>query len=472
MRGLFQRRGAKGRLFSPEPYPLEFDLFDSWLPSLFLGGLLFFFLTLLFPFSGLATALLSLAGVVFGLWPQLKLKRADIVVKHGEQFTALIKEAYHDGKGGLATASAPAPRLTFTADHVRSFFERFWSLQQSQFSFWRQGLLSDDTLVYWLTRRLSDLDSPDRFFGKTSHEGWDAISHAFASTDFGVVMTALIEDATRCKTPEELRRRVERALVASMTEGKGGLRLLKVAWPYRWFAMSRPDLTASETKAALAEAIATRHTFLETNRARRVSRLLWLILIVIFALGIYNIHSYAGGDPFGPRCCPTTTTTSTTLSTTSTVHVSTTTSSSNTSTSTTSTIPGYACLPTTSQCASQTFEFDRFDGTNSAPKTPPMPLEVAAREIANKCPSASEIVVIGRTDDEHFLASPRGSLRSNLELAATRANTIGDALEAEFARLKHTPRMQKFPVGIGATRTVEVLVFEARCAGQAEQQRH
>jgi hypothetical protein len=423
------------------------------------------FLTLLFPLSGLATALLSLAGLVFGLWPQLKLKRADIAVKHGEEYAALIKEAYYEGKGKW---SAPVPARAFTPDDVRSFFERFWALQQSQFSFWRQGLLADDTLVYWLTRRLADLDNRDTFFGKTSHEGWDAVYGVFACTDFGAFMGALIE-ATRSSKPGELRRKVERALVASMTEGKGGTRrLLRVGWLYRWFAMSRPDLTSPEARNALATAIDTRHPFLESYGARWVSRFAWLMLIVLFGSGVYKSHK--GGDPLGPSCCPSCPTTTTSTTTTSTINASTTTTSlSNTSTSTTSTIPGYACLPTTDLCTNQTFTFDRFNGSNYHPKNPPRPLEVVAREIAEKCPQASEIVVIGRADDEHFGTSPRGDVRSNVELAADRANTVGAALEAEFGSRNRTPKMQTLPNRVDEARAVEVLVFKARCAEQRDQ---
>lgn len=431
------------------PYPLDFGLFDSWLPSFLLTAILFVALTCFAPAAGLPVALLSLAGIVFALWPQLKLKRADIALKHGELFAALIEEAYSDGKKSWKTSP----------DSAHSFYERFWALQQNQFSLWRQGLLADDTLVYWLSRRVSGLMQADTFYGKTAAHGWHDIRKMFEGTDFGAFMGALIAASHSGDDGETRRRKIERALIASMTRGKGGLRLGYVIWLYRWFAMSRPDLTADSTKRDLQTAIEKPHRFLESHASRAVTWILWIVFGSLMLLGGCNLGRHTpcdncggdsgGGDSGGGGSLSTT---------------STSTSTTSLSPSTTSTTLSIGCLPTMALCATRTFTFDRFNGSNWAPKGPPGFLRQQAIEIVRECPQASEIVVVGRADEQHFKRASGSPTRTNTELATQRAESIAGAIAAEFPKHQQ-PFMRKLPErGVDAKR-VDVLVYRALCEG-------
>ncbi len=230
--------GRRGRL----RFPLDFDFFDSWLPTLLLASLAFFLLTWVSPNVALQAGLVGIGGLVFGLWPQLKAKRTDITLKHNEQFAALLLEGY---------SSTYGQKNPGTKDEVpgKSFFLRFWGLQQSQFKFWRQGLISGDSMVYWLTRRLQGFsDKKETFFGYSPTKGWDLVAGHFDNSDFGVFMAALVESCTKATgtgdgTPEERRLVIERMLIASMTRGYGGVSWVRATWLHQWMSMTAPDLT-------------------------------------------------------------------------------------------------------------------------------------------------------------------------------------------------------------------------------------
>jgi len=64
------------------------------------------------------------------------------------------------------------------------FYERFWSLQLDQFTFWRKGLVDDDVYRFWLKSRHQDWKNDRRLATVSWQEGFNNIMQSWASCEF------------------------------------------------------------------------------------------------------------------------------------------------------------------------------------------------------------------------------------------------------------------------------------------------
>jgi hypothetical protein len=94
-----------------------------------------------------------------------ELKRADVLMEVNRKFDALIKDWEE-----LARTGTGNPRY---------YYERFWSLQLQQFSYWLQGFITDHTFRQWMFARKNDFRVDTTLCCMSFSAGWEIAKQGF-----------------------------------------------------------------------------------------------------------------------------------------------------------------------------------------------------------------------------------------------------------------------------------------------------
>jgi hypothetical protein len=86
------------------------------------------------------TGVLTVIVLFLSLRTTRQLKKADVLIETHRRYDGLLAS-----KDSLMTGDAEAQQ-----QHLTSFFERFWKLQDDEFYSWREGLIGDKVYRDWI----------------------------------------------------------------------------------------------------------------------------------------------------------------------------------------------------------------------------------------------------------------------------------------------------------------------------------
>lgn len=100
-----------------------------------------------------------------------QLKKADILLEFFRRFDQLIERRESINLSGSTTDS-------------QYYYQRFWILQNDQFTLWREGYIEDRTYRAWLDARHEEYRANESTGNKTYLQGWDSVKTVSLDVDF------------------------------------------------------------------------------------------------------------------------------------------------------------------------------------------------------------------------------------------------------------------------------------------------
>lgn len=112
-----------------------------------------------------------------------RLKNADILLEFFRRYDRLVE------RREIINASALMPDATY-------YHERFWNLQNDEFTLWRKGYIDDKTYETWLAARHDEYHANISTGNITYQQGWDHAKKFNKDTDFHNFMRKVFDGKT------------------------------------------------------------------------------------------------------------------------------------------------------------------------------------------------------------------------------------------------------------------------------------
>ncbi len=79
----------------------------------------------------------------------------------------------------------------------RIYYERFWTLQFDQYTYWRKGFVDLEVFEYWMENRYIEWQQNLRFGDMTYQDGFEAVKETLRHTRFKKFMIELHDQGTK-----------------------------------------------------------------------------------------------------------------------------------------------------------------------------------------------------------------------------------------------------------------------------------
>jgi hypothetical protein len=129
--------------------------------------------------TGVGTAYLLFAS--FNLTKRLK--RGEILLEFFRRFDALVERRESIQLSGPKTDSS-------------HYYERFWNLQNDEFTMWREGYIEDKSYRAWLDVRHEEYRVNESTGDKSYQEGWDHYANINKDAEFQSFMREVFSGKT------------------------------------------------------------------------------------------------------------------------------------------------------------------------------------------------------------------------------------------------------------------------------------
>jgi hypothetical protein len=144
--------------------------------------------TIIGSFGSIATGI----GTLIVLFLSLKLSKRSILLAHQSKRADILSECNSRFSRIMEMRSNPE-----VIANPKYFFERFWTLQFDQYTFWRMGFVDDDVFEYWMENRYINWKQ-NLFFGDMHYQdGYKSIVETLRQPRFRKFMDELHEQGTK-----------------------------------------------------------------------------------------------------------------------------------------------------------------------------------------------------------------------------------------------------------------------------------
>jgi hypothetical protein len=110
---------------------------------------------------------------------------ADVILENNRRYDLLL--AFKD--------TLNSDNLDKRKDHLESYFERFWKLQDDEFKNWQEGMVGDEVYKEWMLTRWRERDlKPGKDIDTTYYESWQNCKGNTSTPRFSSFMDQVFTD--------------------------------------------------------------------------------------------------------------------------------------------------------------------------------------------------------------------------------------------------------------------------------------
>jgi hypothetical protein len=120
---------------------------------------------------------IAIYSLVINLHRQWVMKQIDVRMECQRRFDSILDDM----------SNAPDDEV-----HINSLYLRFWELQLVQFNCWMEGLLRDDTYMYWMSRRYREREVKEPVHSVTYPDGWQHAKKMLYDKNFITFMDLVV----------------------------------------------------------------------------------------------------------------------------------------------------------------------------------------------------------------------------------------------------------------------------------------
>lgn len=131
-------------------------------------------------------------GTLIVLYLSLKLNRRAMLLAHQSKRADILSECNSRFSRIMEMRSNPE-----VIANPKIFFERFWTLQFDQYTFWRKGFVDDEVFEYWMENRYVEWQQNLSFGDMLYQDGYKAIKDTLRHTRFRKFMNELHDQGTK-----------------------------------------------------------------------------------------------------------------------------------------------------------------------------------------------------------------------------------------------------------------------------------
>jgi hypothetical protein len=117
-----------------------------------------------------------------------KLKVADVILESHRRYDLLL--AFKD--------QLNCDDANKRDEHLDSYFERFWKLQDDEFDNWQKGLISNEVYKGWMIARWRERNVKPGNGKTTYYESWDRYRESTTSPGFPEFMDDVLQNGPEC----------------------------------------------------------------------------------------------------------------------------------------------------------------------------------------------------------------------------------------------------------------------------------